>query len=376
MSDPAYLARSCRARLDDYRKKAARLRHINSQKLTRYTGLANVSTALLVIVSSTVTFMGFAGSDQLVRYARWLDGDVSRARVEFWFNLSLLTVVVLIILDLVYRFRERASEHNHAVVCLANFVNRLDDEIVVAVASGTEGELLKQTAARYEVMAEFLPSNTDRQYRRSKKTDPEPPKVSSSPAAAPPQVWTSDAASVAALSTIVLGAGWRVEVLRVLRATRADAVIAGGFVRIPVWDWVSGFTVPTAIADIDVLYYDRSHDASAERRIEGLLVNKLPNVRWQVKNQALPQRWHTGDPMPVSLEASLARAPETVSAVGIRQGSRGHGLEITAPLGVSDLFRMVVRPPSSASPGERRRFDARYGAKHWSLQWPLVTRCD
>src|SRR4051794_15504236 len=116
-----------RLRVLEYRKKAARLRHIHSLKLTRYTRLANFTTAALVVLSASVTFFGFAGLDRLVRYARWIDSGISREATEFAFNVLLLLVVILVILDLVYRFRERAHDHNHAVVMLANFVNGLDD---------------------------------------------------------------------------------------------------------------------------------------------------------------------------------------------------------------------------------------------------------
>jgi hypothetical protein len=112
-------------RVLEYRKKAARLRHIHSLKLTRYRRLANLTTALLVALSATVTFFGFSGLTRLKSYARWLIPHISATGTEFMFNVLLLLVVVLVILDLVYQFRERAGAHNHAVVILANFVNRL-----------------------------------------------------------------------------------------------------------------------------------------------------------------------------------------------------------------------------------------------------------
>ena len=353
-------------RLHEYRKKAARLRHIHSLKLTWYTRLGNFTTASLVVLSASVTFLGFAGIDRLLIYAKWIDADISREGAEFAFNVLLLLVVILVILDLVYRFRERANSHNHAVVMLANFVNRLDDELAEASSESAEQHLLEVTAARYEVMTEFLPPNTDRQYLRSKRLDPKPDPGSLRGAR---DAWADERVCATRLEAILSADGWRVSVLRAVREVNSDAVVAGGFVRAPIWDALAGLEVPTPFDDIDVLFHDASDAAPKEAHLEGELRALVPNVRWQVKNQALLH--HGVSSPPESLLESLRMAPETASGVGIRVKSDGQ-FEILAPSGLTDLFRMVLRPREGATAGEIERFEQRLREKRWSATWPVV----
>jgi hypothetical protein len=351
------------ARALEYRKKAARLRHIHSLKLTRYRRLANFTTALLVALSATVTFFGFSGLTRLRSYARWLIPHISATGTEFMFNVLLLLVVVLVILDLVYRFGERASAHNHAVVMLANFVNDLDDRLEGAPSDEAMEELLRVIAARYEVMTEFLPPNTDKEYHRSKRLDKKGPDLDLGTIQ---DAWTNEALLQQRLNAILEASSSRIEVLRAVREERPDAVIAGGFIRDPVWDTLSGFKVPTESGDVDVLYFDIASDRDAEADLTARLRVRAPNINWQVRNQARVQNGSPGAPM--CLVQALQEAPETVSSIGVRLLGNDC-LEVLAPCGLEDLFRMIVRPRPGASTHELERFAHRRSEKRWSEVW-------
>src|SRR5262249_60001440 len=81
-----------------------------------------------------------------------------------------------------------------------------------------------------------------------------------------------------------------------LRAVRSlglpDWCIAAGFVRNRVWDHLHGIAPPRPPVDIDVLYFDAA-DISKEReaQYEGELKRLLPEVPWQVRNQARMHVW-------------------------------------------------------------------------------------
>lgn len=285
-----------RLRVLDYRKKAVRLRHIHSLKLTRYTRLATLTTTLLVVLSASVTFLGFSGLTRLRSYARWVIPHISATGTEFLFNILLLLVVVLVILDLVFRFRERATARNHAVVMLANFVNEIDDELEQATSEGPLKEFARVTAARYQVMTEFLPPNTDKEYRRSKRLDRKEVALN---LAALQDAWTDANLLQRRLDAILRAAPSRIEILRAVRDARADAVIAGGFVRDPVWDALSGRKVPTEIGDVDVLYFDTASDH--ERRGRTRRATAGPRTKREMASQesgAQSERFSCGADVP------------------------------------------------------------------------------
>src|SRR5688572_20445549 len=67
----------------------------------------------------------------------------------------------------------------------------------------------------------------------------------------------------------------------------SDWCIAAGFVRNLVWDKLHGFQQPTALGDIDLIYFDAA-DACAERDevLEEGLRTRDPVLPWSVRNQA------------------------------------------------------------------------------------------
>lgn len=146
--------------------------------------------------------------------------------------------------------------------------------------------------------------------------------------------------------------------------------IAAGMVRNAVWD-VLHARAPSLHprSDVDVIYFDldrceRQHD----RQIEAALRARRPDILWQVKNQA---RTHlrNGDPPYRDVRAALRIYPETATAIAARlQDGR---VEIEAPLGISDLLALIVRPNARFA-REPALFRARLADKDWGERWPLL----
>jgi len=140
---------------------------------------------------------------------------------------------------------------------------------------------------------------------------------------------------------------WRL--LDIVRSMRLpDCWIGAGFVRNTVWDNLHGRTASPLSGDVDVLWFDRTRtDPSKDRQIEAALRTMDPSVEWSVKNQA---RMHVrnGDAPYASATDAMRYWPETATAVAVRRNDRDH-CEIAAPLGLDDLFGLIVRP-THASP--------------------------
>ncbi|WP_371846828.1 nucleotidyltransferase family protein, partial [Vibrio cholerae] len=63
--------------------------------------------------------------------------------------------------------------------------------------------------------------------------------------------------------------------------------IAAGFVRNLVWDSLHNNVKLTPLNDIDVIFFDVDClDANYEKSLELKLSEKMPQLNWQVKNQA------------------------------------------------------------------------------------------
>jgi len=152
-----------------------------------------------------------------------------------------------------------------------------------------------------------------------------------------------------------------------------DSWITAGFVRNRVWDHLHGFEKPTPLNDIDVIYFDPEHiDPAFEKHLDAELEKRVPGLPWQVKNQArMAQR--NGDPPYRSVDEALQHWCETPTAIGVRL-SAGSEIEVTAPLGLDDLFDLVVRPTPFARghPHKLAQYRERMAKKNWPHLWPRI----
>ncbi len=178
----------------------------------------------------------------------------------------------------------------------------------------------------------------------------------------------------ARLREILLSDEWFVEVLRAAR--RVDAprwVIGAGIIRDLVWDHLEG-RPRGPVKDLDLAFFD-PRDLSRERdaAVERALKREHPG-QWDAKNQAAVHLWyearfgHAIDPI-VSIEDAVGRWPETATAVAVRL-ERAADLTVVAPLGLADLFGLVLRRnPRQVT---EAYFEERLARKRPLERWPHV----
>ena len=137
-----------------------------------------------------------------------------------------------------------------------------------------------------------------------------------------------------------------------------DGWIGAGFLRNPVWDRLHDFAAPTPLNDIDVVYFD-PEDPTVERdaALEARLRDLLPGRPWSVRNQA---RMHhrNGDRPYRSTADALTYWLETPTALAMRRATGG-GLELLAPFGLGDLYRLEMRPTPHARAHRLSAYQAR-----------------
>lgn len=372
-----------RDRLRAYVRRAHLLRQIHSNKGARAHRWSQRYLIATVLVASVVSVIGFMGTDRLARStpASW---NVSVGAVENMYSLAVLSILVITILGLVYRFDERGSRHYRSIEILTDFIRDVEDAVALSSAgiARLSSEDLQVARTRYKGLLSSLPPSTDREYLEAKKSAAEKREKARRAAGGEGGyggLW-EDATSSASVErdlgsklAELLFEPTRKAVLVAVRDSLGDtAWVTGGFVREAVWDRVHEYTIPTPSEDVDIIYFDAEHVSEQnERQKEGQLAEASANIHWSVKNQGRMHSISGGEPYR-SLEDAVKRFPETATAVACRIDKTGQ-IKILAPYGLADLFDLVVRP----TPGfDVSRYRARIAKKAWGTKWPQLCIVD
>lgn len=155
-----------RRALENYRRNAQRLRAIHSLKLSRAQRFGFWSTTTLILLSAGATFIGFVGTDELSDAV-----DLNEDVFVFIFNGFLLGLLVAVIVDLSYRSKERAYEHQRALVVLTTFVREIEDVLEMPSLPSEGSGLLERFRSRYALIIEILPPHTDADFLASKEAE-------------------------------------------------------------------------------------------------------------------------------------------------------------------------------------------------------------
>ncbi|HEY3118353.1 MAG TPA: nucleotidyltransferase family protein [Chloroflexota bacterium] len=164
---------------------------------------------------------------------------------------------------------------------------------------------------------------------------------------------------------------WRMDCLRAVRSLQLpDWYIGAGFVRNAIWDALHEKPVRTPLNDVDLIYFDRAdRGAATEARLEGRLTALMPDVVWQVRDQA---RMHIPNQHPPYRDSAhaIAHWPETQTCVGVRLET-ADTLTIVAPYGLAENWSLRVTPnPEVPYPVEV--FNQRVRGKRWLEIWPRL----
>ncbi|GKT47772.1 uncharacterized protein ColSpa_07953 [Colletotrichum spaethianum] len=152
--------------------------------------------------------------------------------------------------------------------------------------------------------------------------------------------------------------------------------LAGGAVSQTIWNSVANFAPDTGISDYDLVYFDDSdlsyeaEDAVIRRGRE--VFADIP-VEVEIRNQARVHLWYEakfGAPCPrhESVEAGIDSWISTSAMIGVRLEEDGQW-KVYAPIGLSDYYKMVVRPNPMI--GVREAYEKK--ARRWLGIWEGLT---
>lgn len=179
---------------------------------------------------------------------------------------------------------------------------------------------------------------------------------------------------IAFLQSLLSGDPQRLAALRLVASLGLnDCWIAAGFVRDAVWDRLHGYPITSPQGDVDVIWFDEaSNRADIDRDTERDLQGKMPDLNWSVKNQARMHHRNQDAPY-ASSTAAMQHWPETATAIAARIANDG-STEVSAPLGLDDLFDLRLRPGPRFFDEKRPIFDERIKSKRWIARYPKLSR--
>ncbi|VEE15004.1 nucleotidyltransferase family protein [Ectopseudomonas mendocina] len=177
---------------------------------------------------------------------------------------------------------------------------------------------------------------------------------------------------VARLQTLIANDPRRLRILQQVRGLDLpDCWVAAGFVRSAVWDHLHQYTPSPLPEDIDVIWFDRSQLCPArDAELETILRQQDESLQWSVKNQARMHLRNDDAPYASATEA-MRYWPETATAVAVRLDGQDR-LEVAAPLGLDDLFDLVVRPAGRFKDEKQPIYQQRLRDKNWLATWPKL----
>ena len=150
--------------------------------------------------------------------------------------------------------------------------------------------------------------------------------------------------------------------------------IGAGVIRNIVFDYLdSGSSTP--IRDVDVAYFDESDlSEHRDREYEDMLRDRMPDVPWEVTNQAAVHLWFHKKfgcrvPPVRGIEEAVATWPETCTAVAVTKVHKDE-YKVYAPCGLEDLFGMVVR--RNPARVDVQTYNARIANKKYDQCWKSV----
>ncbi len=154
-----------------------------------------------------------------------------------------------------------------------------------------------------------------------------------------------------------------------------DWLVGGGVLWKLVWNRLHGYAETAHVKDVDVVFFDLENlGPGREMAVERCLYTRHPGVPWEAENQAAVHLWYRGKfgyavpPLRSSLEG-IETYPGVSTAVGLRLLADDE-LHVAAPLGLGDLFELVLRHnPRRVTPELFSEWVVKKGIRE---RWPKV----
>jgi hypothetical protein len=156
------------SRLTKYKNDCKVIKQINSNKSRKYEGYHNFLNVVTIISSVLLTSLAFV--DKKLINQLFFQNTTDTTIIDFAFNITVLVVLLLSIINLIYRFQEKSFEHYRAVIILSGLTRDIDDLINYESYNKEQADLLlTEIRNKYKSILDLLPQNTDKEFLEAKK---------------------------------------------------------------------------------------------------------------------------------------------------------------------------------------------------------------
>lgn len=144
------------------------LRTIHSNKALSYRRRNSRYLIITVIVAAAVTFIGFSGPRTIAEFLKDKPNDES---IKLIMDLMTLSVLLITILGLIFRFEEKCNNHNNAVIKLSEFISLIEFTYINDnnIHSFKESDI-SFYAEKYKSIIDSLPPTEDKDYYSALRT--------------------------------------------------------------------------------------------------------------------------------------------------------------------------------------------------------------
>tara|TARA_R110001606_G_scaffold397010_2_gene572342 strand:+ start:6054 stop:7151 length:1098 start_codon:yes stop_codon:yes gene_type:complete len=357
-------------RLEDYAYKCALLRKIMSNKAYFFRKVNAIQNLATVVVSSFLLFIGFSGTKTIHENLSKII-EIELTSVEFGFNLFVFFIFLLAILHLVFHFGKKQSDAERAIVFLTNLINQIEDMLSSEqrgklIISNLEVEMIRH---KYESVVQSIPANTDKEFIKAKKDYKIQERKKNKLSLTGQEVFI-DSENERVFLALIKQSSLIMDILKILRDVDSGLYLGGGVVRNSVWDFLHGYPRSTPVDDVDVVYFNKLNSSKVhDTKLESILESHASNLKWSVKNQARMNIFNNECEY-FTMEDAVSKWPETATSIVIRLDESGR-IIIIKPHGLSDLFRLIVRPTPHFSDKKQRIVD-RMTTRKWLSIWPKL----
>jgi len=148
-----------------------------------------------------------------------------------------------------------------------------------------------------------------------------------------------------------------------------NCYLAAGFIRNLVWDHLHQKSESSPLNDLDVIYFDKhERDPNTYKNIESQLSYLMPELNWQVRNQANMHN-RNGDKPYTNLLDAMSYWPEKETAIAIRKLNHDE-YECISAFGFESLFNLHLSHNTKRS---ITSFNQRVTSKAWLERWNKLT---
>lgn len=163
--------------LKNYKEKSNIIKQIHSNKKNFYENWNLAFNIITVIASLLLTVLGFINKDSLYELfmketnSTAIEKASSLEFFDFSFNTAVLFVLLISILNLIFRFQDKAFEHNRAIILFSNILRDIS-EIKITINSLTTSQLeekISQISFKFSNVTDLITPHSDKDFFNAKE---------------------------------------------------------------------------------------------------------------------------------------------------------------------------------------------------------------